>query len=519
MVTLNQFKIEPRETIFRPDEEFLRELTANMPNARSTKFDNYNVQTRVDSRSKKSTYIIDDNQSLHSDQCISRKEGDRLAVLQDEFIKNCDMICIDGYIGNHPKYRTPARLWMEKEYANIAAMQNLLYYPLDGNEDDSWEPELTVVYTPSVVAEGYPDDRCISVDLEAGLTRVMNSDYFGESKKGGLRMWNSRVYDKGGLPLHAGCKMIPVGDEQKVALIVGLSGTGKTTTTFTRQNGSGPVQDDFVALMQDGTIQATENGCFAKTFALSVEDEPTIHAAVCRSESYLENVAQIDSGMVDFFDESYTQNGRAVIRMQDIDGAIDAREVPQADFLLILNRNENIIPGVCKLDAKQAAAYFMLGETQGTSAGGKDEEGKFLRVPGTNPFFPLLHSQQGNRFLELLKAHPMDVFLMNTGRVGGSDADERSQKVRIGHSSAIVKGIAEGTIIWQTDPDFGYQTATEVPGINAEDRGILEPRFLYHEQGRGDEYMAHVERIRRERLDYMNSFPGLENEIIAALQQ
>ena len=44
----------------------------------------------------------------------------------------------------------------------------------------------------------------------------------------------------------------------------------------------------------------------------------------------------------------------------------------------------------------------MLGETQGTSAGGEDEAGKSLRVPGTNPFFPLPHDLQGNRFLELL---------------------------------------------------------------------------------------------------------------------
>ena len=42
-----------------------------------------------------------------------------------------------------------------------------------------------------------------------------------------------------------------------------------------------------------------------------------------------------------------------------------------------------------KLSQEQAAAYFMLGETTGTSAGGAAEEGKFLRVPGTNPFFPL----------------------------------------------------------------------------------------------------------------------------------
>ena len=69
-------------------------------------------------------------------------------------------------------------------------------------------------------------------------------------------------------------------------------------------------------------------------------------------------------------------------------------EVPSVDFLLILNRNDNIVPGVARLDREQAALYFMLGETTGTSAGGKDEDGKFLRVPGTNPFFPLRHGRR-----------------------------------------------------------------------------------------------------------------------------
>ena len=170
---------------------------------------------------------------------------------------------IDGYIGNDPEFRTPARLYIEAANANIAGMQQQLYFDPDS---DVHEPELTVVYTPNLKAEGYPDDRLIAVDLEQGVTRIFNSDYFGESKKGGLRMWNKLVHDRGGLPLHAGCKIIPTRQGQRVGLIVGLSGTGKTTTTFTRQNGSLPVQDDFVGWMPDGRIMATENGCFAKTF-------------------------------------------------------------------------------------------------------------------------------------------------------------------------------------------------------------------------------------------------------------
>ena len=69
---------------------------------------------------------------------------------------------------------------------------------------------------------------------------MLNSDYFGESKKGGLRMWNNIVYDRGGLSLHAGCKVIPVNGKPTTVLIVGLSGTGKTTTTFTTSWAASP---------------------------------------------------------------------------------------------------------------------------------------------------------------------------------------------------------------------------------------------------------------------------------------
>src|SRR5213078_4255066 len=268
----------------------------------------------------------------------------------------------------------------EARNANIAGMQDVLYF--DGAGAEPIEPELVVIYTPNLAVPGYPDDRLIAVNLDLNVTRVFHSDYFGESKKGGLRMWNKLVYDRGGLALHAGCKVIPTPRGDRVGLTVGLSGTGKTTTTFTRQNGSLPVQDDFVAWWPDGTVSATEAGCFAKTYALNPNDEPTIYRAVTKPGAYLENVSMSDAGEVDFFDESYTKNGRAVFSFSAIEAA-DASTIARADFLLVLNRNENVIPAVAKLEGPQAAAFFMLGETTGTAAGGKDEEGVFLRVPGT----------------------------------------------------------------------------------------------------------------------------------------
>jgi len=509
--------VDPKEIIWNPSAEELRRLTEEMPNTRVTRHSNTNTQTRVDSRSKLSTYVATDTPERHDSQTISRAEYDRVAKIQNDYIRGCEMILVDGFIGNDSDFRVAARLIIERSNANIAGMQKHLYYPATEDELRAFEPRLTIIYTPKLEMKGYPADRLIAVDLDNGVTRVINSDYFGESKKGGLRMWNQMVYDRGGLALHAGSKVIPVGDQKRVGLIIGLSGTGKTTTTFTKQNNSSPVQDDFLALMPGGKIYATENGCFAKTFALNENDEPTIYHAVTSEHAYLENVSQKDDGELDFYDTSYTQNGRAVVRMQDIAGALDAREVKSADFLLILNRNDNIIPGVAKLDRHQAAAYFMLGETRGTSAGGAAEAGKFLRVPGTNPFFPLKHAQQGNRFWELLESSPMEVYLLNTGRVGGRDEDERSKKVRIQHSSAIVKGVAEGTIEWEEDPDFGYQIAKQVPGIDGEGQDILQPRKLYERQGRMDEYKQIVERLKTERREYMAKWEGLNPEIAQAV--
>src|SRR5437763_684087 len=465
-----------------PSPAELKELAAKMPNARATRYGNLNVQTEVLARSKASTFLVLDDPDQSSQQAISREEGDRIARLQDEYIAGRDMVVVDGYIGNDPEFRTPARLYIEESNANVAGMQKQLYFDVD--DRDGFEPELTVIYTPNLAVEGYPNDRVITVDCERGVTRVCNSDYFGESKKGGLRMWNKLVYDRGGLALHAGCKVIPTASGDRVGLIVGLSGTGKTTTTFTRQNGSLPVQDDFVAWWPDGTVSATEAGCFAKTYALNTADEPVIHGAVTRPGAYLENISMSDAGEVDFYDQNYTKNGRAVFSFSDIEAA-DAADLTRADFLLVLNRNENVIPAVAKLEGPQAAAFFMLGETTGTAAGGKDEEGVFLRVPGTNPFFPMHHDNQGNRFLELLEANPIDVYIMNTGRVGGPETEPGSKKVLIPHSSAIVKAIAEGTIEWQIDPDFGYQVASRVPGIEESDLDILQPRRLSEADGRG----------------------------------
>jgi phosphoenolpyruvate carboxykinase (ATP) len=505
-----------RSVRYNPTAEELQALTARMPQARCTSFGNYNVQTRATSRSAGSTYLVTDDPTETTGKTITRAEGIRVAALQEEYVGGVDMIVIDGYIGNEPTQRSRVRLYIEEAHANIAGMQQQLYFAPDLPADE-WQPELSLIYTPNLPMPDYPDQRLIAVDLEAGVSRVMNSDYFGESKKGGLRMWNALVYARGGLAMHAGCKVVPTDGGERTMLIIGLSGTGKTTTTFTRQNNSQPVQDDFIGLFAGGTVVGTENGCFAKTFGLDPRHEPAIYGAVVKPDAYLENVSQqADGGPVDFFDTSYTKNGRATFPMASLGIWRDPREIGPVNHLLILNRNDNIIPAVARLSTAQAAAYFMLGETQGTSAGGVAEEGRALRVPGTNPFYPYRDEQQANRFLELMASSDFDVFLLNTGRVGGVEGNPLSKKVEIEHSGAIVKAIAEGTISWTRDPDFGYEVAAGLPGID--DAELLQPRLLYARTGRANDYADWVSRLKRERIEFLQRYSGLDPEILAAVE-
>jgi phosphoenolpyruvate carboxykinase (ATP) len=484
-----------------------------MPNAALTAFGNLDVLTRVDARSTASTYIVSDNpESARGMQVMSRADYEAIARLQEAYVRDQEMIIIDGEISNAPEVRTPARLIIERRNANVAAMQRYLYF----ERTSASEPAVTVIYTPNLPAPGYPNDRCIAVDIDNGVTRVLNSDYFGESKKGGLRMWNKIVYDLGGLAMHAGAKVMPSASGVKTIVIIGLSGTGKTTTTFQGAGGAKPVQDDFVAWMPDGRIHGSENGCFAKTFALSEDTEPEIYRATTDPQAYLENVYRNDDGTLDFFNESFTQNGRAVFPLAALGRFEDARNIPPVSAIVILNRARSVVPAIAKLTQQQAAAYFMLGETQGTSAGGKDEAGKALRVPGTNPFFPMPNALQGNRFRELLRRNPVDVYLMNTGWII-DDVGAGSKKVKVRHSTACVQAIADGGIDWVEDGDFGYALAAHVPGIVPDDEDLLRPRARYEALGRLDEYGAWVAKLNGERAQFLQQFPDLDPAIVKGL--
>ena len=122
-------RIQAREVHDNPSPEQLRAFTEEMPQCKVSTFGNVNVQTRVVSRSAASTHVVTSDPSTTSGKSMTREEFDRVAALQDAYLRDREVIVVDGWIGPDPTFRTAARLTIEKDNANIAGMQQKLYFP------------------------------------------------------------------------------------------------------------------------------------------------------------------------------------------------------------------------------------------------------------------------------------------------------------------------------------------------------------------------------------------------------
>lgn len=590
MVVAAQHTAKPYNVryIENPSQQELRALTLrHTPDVLESAVGNLNKISRNKNRMAQYTYVIapEADSHLYSAKVISREKANELIGLQRSYIEQKgELIQIDGYLGTgDAAYGTQ---WLyAPEGANIAGMQQILAFSRADVETPAqlaapFEPKFRLVYTPNCYADGMPGGQAIIVDLENWTTYLLGPDYFGESKKGALRMLNEYVYREGGLVLHAGAKLIRTGDQLLTVAVLGLSGTGKTTTTFSKQGDlAQPIQDDMVCLWPGGRATVTENGCFAKTYGLTPETEPVLYYGTMNPTAWVENAYQDASGTYDFskgrmtpaevaywrdvlvntgsdaanvdayvsgavkyeeiVDEygtpkdgwdfvAWTQNGRSIIPMGAIKDAIDfSMNIPPVRSMGILNRDEGkdaAMPGIVRfVSPQQAAGYFMLGETSKTSAAGK-ERGK-TRSPFTQPFFPGAYALQATRFKEIAATMPgADMWLMNTGYVGGDQRDVdggKALKVKIAHSSAMLEAMFRGGLKWEKDPDFGYEVIDPDAAENSDlvsrvPVEILNPRRFYEKEGRMDEYTTWVTKMKGERRAFLDSYE-VDSEIVEAV--
>ena len=237
--------------IINPSQKELRKLALKYtPAILKTAYGNLNKITRLKARMAKYTYIIapESEAGNYSSKVISPEKAKKLIDIQKKYIEKVGkLIVIEGYLGLGEK-AVGVRWFYTPEASNVAGMQQVLVFP-PNIFPHPFKAKFNLIYTPNLLLEDMPGKMAILVDLENYITYVIGSDYFGESKKGALRMLNDWVYLQGGLVFHAGAKVVHLKNKKVLMGIMGLSGTGKTTTTFSKQGElTQPVQDDMIAL-------------------------------------------------------------------------------------------------------------------------------------------------------------------------------------------------------------------------------------------------------------------------------
>ncbi len=496
--------------IYNPSAAQLREMARH--EEKTTCYGSPSYISKVRNRSAKNTYIVDNGRLGVDQKGIPRAEADKIVLRVHEYLKGRELICLDKRLGQHPNFHVNCRLIITVEYARIPLMWNNLLFEA---ENKNFVPELTSVYVPE-----WPE-RIIMVYPEDGITYILGTDYFGEAKKSFLRMALYLWKKRGGIGFHAGSKVLRVynykGILEEVGFIIfGLSGTGKTSLTIHDHGLAGEEraiirQDDIVMMDQSGYCYGTENGFYIKTEGLD-ETQRVLYRAATSPNAILENVKVLDDGTVLFNNSELTSNGRCVILRNEVSLTDDRIDLDKANCIIFITRRDDIIPPVAKLNAAQAAAYFMLGESIETSAGDPTKAGQSKREVGTNPFIIGREPEEGNRLLSILKNHPdMECYLLNTGSVGAG-GNRGAKKITVAVSANIMKQIAKGTIKWTADPDWGYQVPVEIPEMEVDD---YNPANHFSPE----QYQERVERLRRERLQWLAKYSGLKEEIIRAVQK
>lgn len=503
-----------------------------------TRFGSYNFVSTVKNRSAGLTIIASPDVVHQRDVSTRQREliGNlpRTFKTLEAYINRSPFICVERTMGDNNEFSPRCTMFQSVHREEMARLAHMVSQTLMPRNESRPGPDLNLIYIP----EWQEKDRQIIVLPEIGTTFVLGTDYYGEAKKGFLRMamWEAKQRDM--LGLHAGAKIIRARDKNGTLkhygmLLFGLTATGKTTHTCHNHGITGKnqgikiIQDDVVMLRKDGSVLGTERGFYIKTDSLNPDVQPILYHAATTPNAIFENVLVDYLGDVDFQDEILTGNGRCIIQSSDLGehmaGSVNLPDLSELDGLIIafITRRNTIMPLASKLSHAQAAAAFMLGESIETSGSDPRREGESVRVVGDNPFMMGDPALEGNIFFDILMGlgDKAQCYLLNTGGVGeiretspdGSKILKRAvTRVQIPEMAAIIKGIITDTIEWEEDRYFGTEIPGMVPGM---DMGAYDLRKFYSAM----EVETMVKDLKKERREYMMHFENLDQKIKESL--
>jgi phosphoenolpyruvate carboxykinase (ATP) len=174
--------------------------------------------------------------------------------------------------------------------------------------------------------------------------------YAGEIKKSVFTVMNYLLPLRETLPMHCSANEGQRGD---VAVLFGLSGTGKTTLSSDSKRPL--IGDDEHGWSADGVFNF-EGGCYAKVIRLSPTAEPEIWAATNHFSTVIENVVYDErTRQLDVDSDAKTENTRSAYPLEFIPNVVPGSKAGHPKTIVMLTADAfGVLPPISRLSREQA---------------------------------------------------------------------------------------------------------------------------------------------------------------------
>jgi len=391
----------------------------------------------------------------------------------------------DCYACADPLYRMNIRVINETSWSNLFAY-NMFLRPSE-EELENFQYEWTIIHAPGFKADpmidGTRQPNFAIISFTHKTILVGGTGYTGEIKKGIFTVLNYILpHDRNVLSMHCSANKGSKGD---VAIFFGLSGTGKTTLSADPQRKL--IGDDEHG-WTDKNIFNFEGGCYAKCIDLNEEKEPEIFNAI-RPGALVENVGFFKgTNEIDFASKAITENTRVSYPLHYISNALEPSiaAIPKNIFFLTCDAY-GILPPISKLTAGQAMYQFISGYTAkvaGTETGVTEPKATFSACFGA-PFLPLRPDFYAEMLGEKMKEHRVNVWMINTGWIGGCYGV--GARIKLRYTRAMIAAALSGrldNVMYETHPVFGMKIPKTCPDVP---EALLDPRLTWTNKSEYDQ--------------------------------
>jgi phosphoenolpyruvate carboxykinase (ATP) len=436
-------------------------------------------------RSPKDKYIVKDSvtedtlwwsdQGKNDNKAINQDTWNQLKGLVTNQLSGKRLFVVDAFCGANKDTRMSVRFITEVAW-QAHFVTNMFITP-SAEELAEFEPNFIVmngakVCNPNWQKQGLNSENFVAFNLTERIQLIGGTWYGGEMKKGMFAIMNYYLPLQGIASMHCSAN---VGEKEDVAIFFGLSGTGKTTLSTDPKRQL--IGDDEHGWDDNGVFNL-EGGCYAKTISLSQENEPDIYAAI-RRNALLENVSHNEAGLIDYHDNSITENTRVSYPINHIANIVKPiSKAGHATKVIFLTADAfGVLPAAAKLTPEQAQYYLLSGFTAklaGTELGITQPTPTFSSCFGA-AFLTLHPTQYANVLETRMQAANAQAYLVNTGWNGSG------KRISIKATRAIIDAILDGSMDAAEShllPIFNLSIPKELAGIDAT---ILDPRGTYDE--------------------------------------